>query len=125
MNLHDLIHYSVNDLPDITERDKSLMLIKELFTILNKRIKLMNILSAIVCSITTYIAGFIPIVLFFMLNNPWNLITSLSFVAVIAGVFLVLYRARRSAVNWKITFFETGIIILISVIASLFLSGTI
>ena len=48
MNLHDLIHYSVNDLPDIAQRDKSMMLIKELFAILNKRIKYMNILSAIV-----------------------------------------------------------------------------
>jgi hypothetical protein len=44
-------------------------------------------------------------------------------VAVIAGVFLVRYRSKKTRVNWKITLTETIAIVVIATVASLVLGG--
>ncbi len=123
LNLHTLIHYSVNDIPDKAERDKSLMLIKELFALLHSDIRRSSIISASICGITTCLSGSLPIAAYLNVPAPFGLIASLGIVGVILGMFLVRYRAWRSKVNWKVTLLETIVIISIAVVASLFLGS--
>jgi len=121
ITLQNLLHFSLSDHPDKKERDKSLKLLEELLTLLKEKVRYNNIISAIVCGITTFATGALPIMIFLLLPLPINVILSLSIVCAIIGIFLVKYRSKQSKVNWKITLFETLIIILIAVIASLIL----
>jgi len=123
MTLQNLMNYSVSDIPDKKERDKSLLLIKTLFILLDKEIHRSNLYAAIICGTTTFLAGSIPIVTYIVLPNPFDLVLSLGMVAVIVGIFLVRYRSKKTRVNWKITFFETIAIVIIATIASLILGG--
>jgi DNA-binding PadR family transcriptional regulator len=125
MTLQNLMNYSLDDIPDKAERAKSLMLVKRLFTVLNKEIHRSNLVAAIICSTTTFIAGIIPIAAFIFLlgESPFNLIVSLAIVATVVGVFLVRYRSKKTRVNWKITLTETVVIVVIATIASLLLGG--
>ncbi|MEM2968640.1 MAG: hypothetical protein QXJ76_04950 [Candidatus Bathyarchaeia archaeon] len=123
LTLQNLMNYSLSDIPDKKERDKSLLLLKKLFTVLNKEIHRSNLYAAIICGATTFIAGSIPIAAFIVLPSPLDVIVSLSIVAFVVGFFLVRYRSKRTRVNWKITFFETIVIILIATVASLLLGG--
>jgi len=123
MTLQNLMNYSVSDIPDKTERDKSLFLIKKLFVLLDKEIHRSNLYAAIICGTTTFGAGSIPIITFIVLPSPLDVIVSLTIVAVIVGIFLVRYRSKKTRVNWKITFLETIAIVIIATIASLILGG--
>jgi VIT1/CCC1 family predicted Fe2+/Mn2+ transporter len=123
MTLQNLMNYSVSDIPDKKERDKSLFLIKKLFVLLDKEIHRSNLYAAIICGTTTFVAGSIPIVTYIVLPSPLDVIISLTIVAVIVGIFLVRYRSKKTRVNWKITFFETIAIVIIATIASLLLGG--
>jgi len=123
MTLQNLMNYSLSDIPDKKERDKSLLLIKKLFTLLNKEIHRSNLYAAIMCGTTTFLAGSIPIITYIVLPSPLDVILSLTIVAVIVGIFLVRYRSKRTRVNWKITFFETIAIVIIATIVSLLLGG--
>jgi VIT1/CCC1 family predicted Fe2+/Mn2+ transporter len=124
LNLRDLINYSLSDIPDRKERDKSLDLIKQLFLLFNDETKERNFRSAIISGITTFLAGSLPIFIYVYLPEPWNTIVSLAIVIGIIGYFLIFYRSKLSRVNWKITMFETLLIITIAVIASLLLGQT-
>lgn len=123
MTLQNLMNYSLSDIPDKKERDKSLFLIKKLFVLLDKEIHRSNLYAAIICGTTTFIAGSIPIITYIVLPSPLDVILSLTIVAVIVGIFLVRYRSKRTRVNWKITFFETIAIVIIATVASLLLGG--
>ena len=123
MTLQNLMNYSVSDIPDKKERDKSLFLIKKLFVLLDKEIHRSNLYAAIICGTTTFLAGSIPIITFILLPSPLDVILSLSIVAVIVGIFLVRYRSKKTRVNWKVTFFETIAIVFIATIVSLILGG--
>jgi len=123
MTLQTLMNYSLSDIPDKKERDKSLLLVKKLFILLHKEINRSNIYAAIICGTTTFLAGSIPIVTYLALSSPLNMILSLTIVGTIVGVFLVRYRSKKTRVNWKITMFETVAIVTIAVIASLLLGG--
>ena len=123
MTLQNLMNYSVSDIPDKKERDKSLFLIKKLFVLLDKEIHRSNLYAAIICGSTTFLAGSIPIITFILLPSPLDVILSLSIVAVIVGIFLVRYRSKKTRVNWKVTFFETIAIVFIATIVSLILGG--
>jgi VIT1/CCC1 family predicted Fe2+/Mn2+ transporter len=123
MTLQNLMNYSVSDIPDKTERDKSLFLIKKLFVLLDKEIHRSNLYAAIICGTTTFGAGSIPIITFIVLPSPIDAIISLTIVAVIVGIFLVRYRSKKTRVNWKVTFFETIAIVIIATVASLILGG--
>jgi hypothetical protein len=125
MTLQNLMNYSLSDIPDKAERDKSLLLVKRLFTVLDKEIHRSNLYAAIICGTTTFIAGSIPILAFIGLDFlfPFNIILSLGIVAVIVGIFLVRYRSRKTRVNWKVTLYETLTIVIIATIASLLLGG--
>ena len=123
ITLQNLMNYSLSDIPDKAERDKSLLLVKRLFTILNKDIHRSNLYAATICATTTFLAGSIPIVLFLALPTPMNIIVSLSVVAFIIGIFLVRYRSKKTRVHWKITLYETIAIVIIATVASLLLGG--
>src|SRR4030066_1392016 len=124
MTLQNLMNYSLNDIPDKAERDKSLMLVKRLFTVLDKEIPRSNLYAAIICGTTTFIAGIIPIATYILLlgESPLNIVLSLAIVAAIVGVFLVRYRSKKTRVNWKITLIETAVIVVIATLASLLLA---
>lgn len=123
MTLQNLMSYSLSDIPDKSERDRSLLLVKRLFTVLDKEIHRSNLYAAIICGTTTFLAGSLPIIIYLALPSPFNTIISLGVVAVIVGVFLVRYRARKTRVHWKITLYETLAIVIIATIASLLLGG--
>jgi hypothetical protein len=123
MTLRNLMNYSLSDIPDEKERDKSLLLVNKLFTLLDKEIHRANLYAAIICSTTTFLAGSIPIITYIALSAPFNIILSLTMVAVIAGVFLVRYRSKKTRVHWKITLYETIAIVVIATIASLLIGA--
>jgi VIT1/CCC1 family predicted Fe2+/Mn2+ transporter len=91
--------------------------------LLGKQIHRSNAYAAIICGVTTFVAGIIPIVTYLILPTPLNIVLSLSIVGAVVGLFLVRYRSKKTRVNWKITFFETIAIVIIATIASLILGG--
>jgi hypothetical protein len=123
MTLQNLMNYSLSDIPDKKERDKSLMLVQKLFTVLGKQIHRSNLYAAIICGTTTFIAGIIPIATYLVLPPIYNVVVSLILVAVISGVFLARYRSKKTRVNWKISLLETIAIVIIATVASLLLGG--
>ncbi len=125
MTLQNLMNYSLSDNPDKKERYKSLILIKQLFVILDKEIHKSNVYASIIVGVTTFAAGSMPIVTYLTLTQfyPLNIILSLSIVGVVVGIFLVRYRSKKTRVNWKVTFIETLSIIIIATIASLIIGG--
>jgi len=123
LTLQTLMNYSLSDIQDKNERDKSLLLVQKLFTLLSKEIHRSNLYAAIICGTTTFLAGSIPIITFIALSSPLNILLSLAMVAVIIGVFLVRYRSKKTRVNWKITLYETIAIVVIATIASLIIGA--
>jgi hypothetical protein len=123
MTLQNLMNYSLSDIPDKKERDKSLLLVHKLFTVLGKQIHRSNVYAAIICGVTTFIAGIIPIAAFLLLPPYFNVVVSLGLVSGIVGVFLVRYRSKKTRVNWKITLAETLAIVIIATVASLLLGA--
>ncbi len=123
MTLQTLMNYSLSDIPDKKERDKSLLLVQKLFTLLGKEIHRSNLYAAIICGTTTFIAGIIPIAAYLLLPPYLNIIVSLILVITIVGIFLVRYRSKKTRVNWKITLAETLAIVVIATVASLILGA--
>jgi hypothetical protein len=121
ITLRTLMNYSLSDIPDKKERDKSLMLVENLFLVLNKEIHRSNLFAALICGTTTFLAGVIPIAAFVALPPPFNSIVSLGVIAAVSGVFLVRYRSRKTRVHWKVTLAETLAIVAIATVASLLL----
>lgn len=119
LTLKTLMDYSLSDIPDKDERDRSLRLLKELFVLLHKEIGRSNLYAALISGTTTFLAGIIPIVTYLTLPVPLGIIVSPIIVGAIVGLFLVRYRSRRTRVHWRTTLAETAVIIAIAVIASL------
>jgi hypothetical protein len=124
ITLQTLMNYSLSDIPDKDQREKSLKLVKDLFAVLHKQINRSNLVAAIISGTTTFFAGILPIVAYFVLPKPLDIIVSLGVVGTVVGVFLVRYRSRRSKVHWKVTLLETVVIIAIAVIVSLIIGGS-
>jgi VIT1/CCC1 family predicted Fe2+/Mn2+ transporter len=124
LTLQNLMNYSLSDIADRKERNKSLMLVEHLFTVLHKEISRSNIVAALICGTTTFMAGIVPILAYLVLPKPYDIILSLGIVGTVVGVFLVRYRSKRTKVHWKITLFETAAIVVIAVVASLIIGGT-
>jgi VIT1/CCC1 family predicted Fe2+/Mn2+ transporter len=123
MTLQNLMNYSLSDIPDKKERDKSLLLIQKLFTVLGKQIHRSNLYGAIISGTTTFFAGIIPIATYLALPAYYNIAVSLAEVLVIVGVFLVRYRSKKTRVNWKITLVETVAIVIIATVVSLLIGA--
>lgn len=77
-----------------------------------------------ICRTTSFVAGIIPIIVYFFVPKPLNIIMSLAIVATVTGYFLVRYCSRKSNVHWKITHLETIVIVTIAVTASSLIGGT-
>jgi hypothetical protein len=123
MTLQNLMNYSLSDIPDKKERDKSLLLVQKLFTLLGKEIHRSNLYAAIICGTTTFLAGIFPIAAYLVLPPYYNIVVSLILVIAIVGVFLVRYRSKKTRVNWKVTLSETIAIVIIATVASLLLGA--
>jgi VIT1/CCC1 family predicted Fe2+/Mn2+ transporter len=123
MTLQNLMNYSLSDIPDKKERDKSLLLVQKLFTLLSKQIHRSNLYAAIICGTTTFLAGIFPIAAYIVLPPYYNIVVSLILVIAIVGVFLVRYRSKKTRVNWKVTLSETIAIVIIATVASLLLGA--
>jgi len=123
MTLQTLMNYSLSDIPDKRERDKSLILVHKLFTLLGKEIHRSNLYAAIICGTTTFVAGIIPIATYLLLPPIYNIVASLTLVVAIVGIFLVRYRSKKTRVNWKVTMAETAAIVIIATVASLLLGA--
>jgi VIT1/CCC1 family predicted Fe2+/Mn2+ transporter len=123
MTLQNLMNYSLSDIPDKKERDKSLLLVQKLFALLGKQIHRSNIYGAVISGTTTFFAGIIPIATYLILPLYYNVVISLVEVTVIAGVFLVRYRSKKTRVNWKITLAETVAIVIIATVVSIVLGS--
>ena len=123
LTLKTLMDYSLSDIPDKVERDKSLKLVKELFILLHKEISRSNLYAAVIAGTTTFLAGIMPIIAYLMLPEPLDLIVSLVIVGFVIGVFLVRYRSERTKVHWRITLAETVVIVAIAVITSLIIGA--
>jgi hypothetical protein len=124
ITLQTLMNYSLSDIPDKVDRDKSLMLVKHLFTVLHKEISRSNLFAALICGTTTFLAGMFPIMAYLVLPKPIDIVLSLAIVGAVVGVFLVRYRSQRSKVHWKVTLLETAVIVAIAVIASLLIGSS-
>jgi hypothetical protein len=123
MTLQNLMNYSLSDIPDKKERDKSLLLVQKLFTVLDKQIHRSNLYGATISGITTFVAGIIPIATYLTLPKGYNITVSLLEVVVISGVFLARYRSKKTRVNWKVTLAETIAIVIIATVVSLLLGS--
>jgi len=124
ISLQTLMNYSLSDIPDKAEREKSLKLVKDLFTLLHREMSRSNIVAAVVCGTTTFLAGILPITTYFLLQKPLNIVASLGIVGAVVGVFLVRYRSKRSKVHWKIGLLETVVVVVIAVVVSLLVGGS-
>jgi len=116
-----LARYKSQRIPDKKERDKSLLLVQKLFTVLGKQIHRSNLFGAIISGTTTFLAGIIPIATYLALPIYYNIAVSLIEVSFISGVFLVRYRSRKTKVHWKVTLAEIIAIVIIATIVSLLL----
>lgn len=123
MTLQNLMNYSLSDIPDKKERDKSLLLVQKLFTLLGKQIHRSNLYGATISGITTFMAGIVPIATYLVLPPGYNTAVSLIEVAAIAGIFLARYRSKKTRVNWKVTLAETIAIVIIATVVSLLLGA--
>ena len=121
ISLQRIINFSLHDIPDKEEREKSLRLVSRLFRMFRRDLNRSNLWAAVLSGVTTFFAGIVPIGLYLYLPSPIGLFTSLSFVAVVVGFFLVRYRSRKTRVHWKVTLAETVVILIIAVAASLVL----
>jgi hypothetical protein len=123
MTLQNLMNYSLSDIPDKKERDKSLLLVQKLFTLLSKQIHRSNLYGATISGITTFVAGIIPIATYLALPPIYNIAVSLGEVVIISGVFLARYRSKKTRVNWKVTLTETIAIVIVATVVSLLLGS--
>ena len=87
VSLQRIINFSLHDIPDKEEREKSLRLVSRLFRMFRKDLNRSNFRAAVLSGVTTFLAGIVPIGLYLYLPSPVGLITSLGFVAVVVGFF--------------------------------------
>ncbi|MEM3424126.1 MAG: hypothetical protein QXE51_06130 [Nitrososphaeria archaeon] len=116
-----LMDYSLSDNPDKGQRLKSIELLKQIFSLLNREVQKINIISAVLCAVTTLFAGFLPITLYLTFPAPYNFIASITLVGVIVILLLARYRSKMTKVPLKITLLETLVIILAATLASILL----
>lgn len=124
ISLKTLMENGFYDISDNRVRDKSLSLIKNLFSVLHNEINRASITAASISAATALASGLVPILLFLELPEPIGAVISLAFVAVIVLLFLVRYRYRKTQTHWQIILLETLGIIAVSVVISLLL-GTL
>ena len=125
INLRRLMEHDLKQIGDKEERERSLMLIKNLFEVLRTEITKSNLSSTLVYIVTCISSGLLPIGLDLVLPQPYGIIISLAFVSTVVGFFLLRYRSRKTQTHWKFLIVETFGLIIASVIVSLLLGAGI
>ena len=125
ITLQTLMNYSLRDIPDKKEREKSLTLVQRLFRVLHREISRSNIISAMICGATTFLAGIVPLLTYFALPGALDIFVSLAIVGAVVGFFVVRYRSKRSRIHWKLTLLETLAMVAIAIKASLLIGGSV
>jgi hypothetical protein len=120
--LQTLMNFSLSDIADTKERERSLILVKRLFAILQREVNRSNIYAAVTCGIVTFLAGIIPITVYLLLAGRLGIIASLAIIVAVVSIFLVRYRSEKARIDWRMTLLQTVIVIVIAVIASLLLA---
>jgi DNA-binding PadR family transcriptional regulator len=122
MALQTLMNYSLSDIPDKKERERSLILVRRLFVVLHGEVNRSNVYAAVTCGTTTFLAGIIPITVYLAFPGPQGIAASLGIVGAVVGIFLVRYRSKKTGTSWRVTLLETIIVMVIAVVASLLLA---
>jgi VIT1/CCC1 family predicted Fe2+/Mn2+ transporter len=115
---HDL--YRINDKD---ERERSFLLMQDLFHVLGSEINKSNLTSALIFMATCIVSGLIPVGLDLILPQPLGIIVSLTIVLAVVGIFLVRYRSKKTGIHWKFLILETFGLIISSVLVSLLLGS--
>lgn len=121
ITLRRLMEHDFYSISDKDERERSFMLMKDLFEVLKSEINKSNLVSALIFVVTCIISGLIPVGLDLLLPQPIGIIVSLTIVLAVVGIFLVRYRSRKTQIGWKFLVLETFGLIIASVIVSLLL----
>jgi VIT1/CCC1 family predicted Fe2+/Mn2+ transporter len=125
ITLRRLMESDLKQIGDKEERERSLVLIKNLFNVLRTEITKSNIYSAFFYVATCIASGLLPIGMDILLPQPFGAIASLTFVSTVIGVFLLRYRSRKTQTHWRFLIVETFGLILAAVIVSLLLGSGI
>ncbi len=125
ITLRRLMEYDLKRIGDVEERERTLLLMRNLFDVLRSEINRSNILASVIYIFTCVLSGLLPVVLDIVLPQPFGVIASLSFVLLVVGIFLVRYRSRKTQTHWKFLIVETFGLIIASVIVSLILGSGI
>ena len=121
--LQTLMSYSLSDIPDMREREKSLTLMKHSFVVLQKSHRpfkpfcsfdLWNNKLRCRCRANSGLL---------VLPRPLDIFLSLVIVVAVTVFFLARYRPRRPKVHWNIMLLERAVIVTLAVIASLLMGG--
>ena len=123
LTLQTLMNYSLSDMADREQKNKSLMLVKHLFGVLHKEISRSNLSAALICSSTTFAAGIVPALAYLTLPKPLDIVISLAIVVTVVGVFLVRYRSKKTNVHWKVMLLQTLAIVIVATVASLIIGS--
>lgn len=121
ITLRRLMEHNLYSIPDDEEREKSFMLMENLFEVLRSEINKSNLMAAMIFIVTCIASGLLPVGLDLLLPQPLGIIASLTIVLAVVGVFLVRYRSRKTQMNWKFLILETFGLIMAAVIVSLLL----
>jgi len=123
LTLRRLMEHDLYYIGDEDERERSFLLMQDLFRVLKSEISKSNIVAAVIFTATCIFSGIIPVGLDFLLPQPYGIVLSLTIVLIVVGIFLVRYRSRKTQVNWKFLVVETFGLIIASVIVSLILGA--
>ncbi|MEM3731540.1 MAG: hypothetical protein QW667_05370 [Candidatus Bathyarchaeia archaeon] len=88
VSIKALMDYSLSDIPDSVEREKSLKLVKQLFVLLHKEISKSNFYAALIAGTTTFLAGINSIIAYLTLPHPLGILISFCLVGAIVAFFL-------------------------------------
>lgn len=119
--LQNIVTYSLSNITDVNERERALLLTKGIFNLLRAKRSRFSIVASLMCGVTTFMSGTIPLIIFLSLPFPIDLAISLLVIGLMIGVFLVYYRSRKTRLPWKIILFQTVIVIAVTVSISLLL----
>jgi VIT1/CCC1 family predicted Fe2+/Mn2+ transporter len=125
ITLRRLMEHNLYNIGDEEERERSFLLMENLFEVLKSEISKSNLVSALIFVVTCIFSGIIPVGLDLILPQPLGIAVSLTIVLSVVGIFLVRYRSKKTQINWKFLILETFGLIIASVIVSLLLGAKI
>jgi VIT1/CCC1 family predicted Fe2+/Mn2+ transporter len=123
LTLRRLMEHDLYNINDKEERERSFLLMQDLFHVLKSEINKSNSASALIFIVTCILSGLTPVGLDLVLPQPLGIVASLTIVLTVVGLFLVRYRSKKTGIHWKFLILETFGLIISSVIVSLLLGS--